>query len=562
MMINEVHIRKSARYFLLFLLALFFVIGTVASLPAQEIQASQGMVASAHPLASQAGLEILKKGGNAVDAALATAFALSVVEPNASGLGGGGFMVIRMADGSPAVTIDFREMAPGLTDTAFYYRTATSFDSLTRSGPYSIGVPGVAAGAELVLKKFGTLPLSEILKPAIRIAREGFEVSENLSSFIMDEYEMIQKYPATAAIFLKDGLPLMAGASLKNPDLASTYERLAEFGLSDFYQGTLAGTIVNGVRSAGGILTLDDLKKYQAIPRKPVTGSYRGYQIISTAPPTGGGTHLVEMLNVIERFDLSRYQQNSADYIHLLAETMKMVFADKNENMADPAFYEVPVQELTDKTYAAKLQGMIDMQRASFEYQAPQLVVRESGSTTHLSVVDKDRNVVALTQSLNQWFGSGITVEGTGILLNNHLRDFLFEPGKPNSIEPYKRPVSSIAPTILLKDGNPFLTIGTPGGTRIISALAQIIINIVDFTMSMDEAIEAPRVHAYGKILYVEGRIPGEVIAELELRGHKVRKRADYDHYFGGAQGIMIKYPENILVGGADSRRDGVAVGY
>jgi gamma-glutamyltranspeptidase/glutathione hydrolase len=528
---------------------------------AQDVVTVNGMVASAQPLASKAGLEILEKGGNAVDAAVATAFALSVVEPNASGLGGGGFMVIKMADSSEAITIDYREIAPGFATPQFYYQTVNSFDSLTINGAYSIGVPGVVAGLCLALKKYGTMTLSEVLLPAIQHAENGFNVTENFSAMIFQNYELIQRYPVTTAIYLKEGLPPEIGSLITNPSLAMTFEKIAAHGPDIFYSGQIGAAIIQEIKKFGGGFTKEDLKKYKAIIRQPVIGSYKRYEILSSSPPTGGGTHLVELLNILGQYDLKNYQHNSADYIHLLAEAMKIVLADKNANMADPEFYAVPTSKLTDKDYAASRMKFIDMKKASFSYLPPEWVERESGNTTHLSVVDKDRNIVALTQSINSWFGSGITVQGTGIILNNHLKDFQKIPGRPNSIEPYKRPVSSIAPTILLKDGMPFLTIGTPGGTRIISALAQIILNIVDFEMGMDEAIEVPRIHAYGKSLYLEGRIDSMVVKELETRGHNIKLRDDFDNYFGGAQGILIDEKENKLYGGADSRRDGFVVG-
>ncbi len=528
---------------------------------AQDVVASHGMVASAHPLASRAGLEILQQGGNAVDAAVATAFALGVVEPNASGIGGGGFMVIRTADGR-TVTIDYREVAPQKATADLYYRTSESFDSLTHHGPMSIGVPGTVAGLTLALEKYGTLPLSRVLQPAIRYAEEGFPVSAKLSDIIMQKYEIIQMFPATAAIYLDNGLPLMAGNVLKNPDLAATYRLLSDSGATAFYRGHLAREIVRQVQALGGILTMADLQQYRALEKTPVQGSYRGYHIVSSAPPTGGGTHLVELLNILEQTNVNSLGHNSADYLHLLAEAMKMVLADKAYNMGDPAFYRVPVEKLTSKAHAESLFTRIDMQHARFDYQPPHWIAPESRNTTHLSVVDSLGNVVALTQSINLWFGSGVVVEGTGILLNNHLRDFDKRPGHPNSIQPGKRPVSSIAPTIVLKGDAPFLTIGTPGGTRIIGALAQILVNIIDFGMGIDQAIEAPRIHAYKKTLHAEGRIPETVLETLKQRGHRVKVHDNYDAYFGGAQGILIDSETGELRGGADSRRDGVAMGY
>jgi gamma-glutamyltranspeptidase/glutathione hydrolase len=558
MKILKIPFRKSA-FILTGLLLLAANAGVVI---AQNVVATHGMVASAQPLASQAGVEILRKGGNAVDAAVATAFALGVVEPNASGIGGGGFMLIRMAVDDGVVNIDFRECAPAAADSALYYRYPGIFDSLTSRGALSIGVPGTVAGLCLALEKYGTMTLSQVLAPAIAYASHGFEVSENFAGMIFQNYDLLLRYPATGKIYLVDDLPLSAGSQITNPDLIHTYQVLALNGQEAFYRGEMATAIAEGVRQQGGILTTRDLQNYHVLKRSPVKGTYHGYRIFSAAPPTGGGTHLIELLNILENFDLVGQGHNSADYIHTLSEAMKIVFADKERNMADPAFYRVPVQQLTSKEYAVRRLTCIDPEHASFNYQSPEMVVRESGNTTHLSVVDKQGNMVALTQSINNWFGSGITVPGTGILLNNHLADFKAVPGQPNSIEPGKRPVSSIAPTLIIKDGKGFLSVGTPGGTRIISALAQIIINLVDFGMNIDEAIEAPRIHAEGQDLHLEGRIPETVREDLQKKGHHIKIHKDFDNYFGGAQGILIKTAEGKLTGGADSRRDGAVSGY
>jgi len=534
----------------------------VLPLRAQDVVARQGMVASAHPLASQAGLEILEQGGNAVDAMVATAFALGVVEPNASGLGGGGFMTIQMAGRSRGVTIDFRETAPAKATPQIYYHGKKSFSEMTHSGPLSVGVPGVPAGLDLALKKYGTMTLARVLAPAIRYAREGFVVSEKLAGLIIEKYDIISENPATAAIYLRDGLPLSAGQIITNPDLALTLEKLANRGVKCFYQGDIARAIVNEMEKQQGVLALCDLKNYRALEKQPVQGRYHGYRILSTAPPSGGGTHLVELLNILKGYDLKKMGQNSVPYIHVLAEALKICLSDKAANMADPAFYSVPVATLTSQKYADSRRKYIDLKKARFDYQAPAMLSRESNSTTHLSVIDKDGNMAALTQSINHWFGSGITVAGTGILLNNHLADFSSKEGLPNSIEPGKRPVSSIAPTLVLQGNQPFMSVGTPGGSRIIGALAQVILNVVDFNMSMDAAIEAPRIHAYKKTLHVEGRIPAEVIRGLEQLGHTVKIHPAFDNYFGGAQGILLQRNTQELHGGADSRRDGVAAGY
>ncbi|OQX87958.1 gamma-glutamyltransferase, partial [candidate division KSB1 bacterium 4484_87] len=462
---------------------------------AQDVQSNHAMVATAHPVASEVGVEILRQGGNAVDAAMAIAFALSIAEPNASGIGGGGFMLLKMADSNRAVMIDYREMAPMKATKKFYYENEKSFSDLARDGIYSIGVPGLVACAEKVLPKYGTMTLAQILQPAIRLCNSGIEVTEKLSGMIMDNLEKIAQFPATSKIYLKDMMPFEAGDTLRNPDLAKTFGKIAAGGGSVFYQGEIAKKICQTMQTYHGLMDSTDLKSYRAIERKPVTGTYRGYRIVSSAPPSGGGTFLIELLNIMEGYDVKKMGHNSAQYLHTLSEAMKLIFADKALNSADPDFYRIPVDTFVNKEYARRLRRRILPDKARFDYLPQQISVRESNSTSHFSVVDEQGNAVALTQSINHWFGSGIVVEGTGILLNDHLHDFSDDPDSPNAIEPHKRPTSSIAPTIVLKDGKPIMVLGTPGGTRIISALAQIIMNVIDFGMSMDDAIEAPRIH-------------------------------------------------------------------
>lgn len=530
---------------------------------ADDAVAFHAMVASAHPIASAVGIEILQQGGNAVDAAIAVAFALSIAEPNASGIGGGGFMIIKMADQREPVMIDYREMAPGKATPGLFYQNDSSFHQLTQEGVVTaIGVPGLVAGADLALKNYGTLSLRTVLQPAIRLARYGVPVSQKLTAIIAENYEKIMKFPATASIYLSNDMPLEPGTILRNEDLARSLELLAEHGPDMFYRGEIAERIVSAVKDQGGILELQDFNAYQAKQRKPVIGTYRGYQIISASPVTGGGTHLIELLNIMEGFKLKKMGHNAAEYIHLLAEAMKMVYADKAINTGDPDFCFVPVEKFIAKKYARQLRKKINKTTARFDYIPPNCILLESNSTSHLSVIDEHGNMVALTQSINNFFGSGLVVPGTGILLNDHLSDFDDRPGRPNSIAPYKRPTSSIAPTIILKKNKPFMTLGTPGGTRIISALAQIIMNVIDFGMSMDEAIEAPRVHCFNNVLHVEGRIPMETIERLRSMGHTVKIHPDFDNYFGGAQGILVELKTKLLYGGADSRRDGVAIGF
>jgi len=526
-----------------------------------DVAARKAMVASAHPAATAVGVEILRKGGNAVDAAVAVAFALSLAEPNASGVGGGGFMIVRMA-GSEPVMIDYRESAPAGATPERYYAPGVDFAARTAEGPDAIGVPGLVAGAALALDKFGTMTLAEVLAPAVRLAREGISVSPKLNGMIVDEMEKISKFPAAATIYLPDGLPLEAGSVLKNEDLAATLERIAAGGARAFYEGPVAEAIAAEMNRLGGVLGAEDLRTYQAKLREPVKGTYRGWDIVTAAPPTGGGTHLVELLNIVETFDVKGLGSGSARLLHVLAEAMKMTFADKAANSGDPDHFVLPVATFTDKAYARRLAARIREGEARFDYAPPSLVIPESESTSHLSVADEKGNVVALTQSINSFFGSGVVVPGTGVLLNNHLADFDKAAGGPNAIGPGRRPASSIAPTVVLRDGKPVLVIGTPGATRIVSALAQIIVNIVDFGLGLDEAIEAPRIHCLTKTLALEGRFPADVVEALKSWGHPVKLYPDWDNYFGGAQAILIDGRNKRLYGAADSRRDGFAAGY
>jgi gamma-glutamyltranspeptidase/glutathione hydrolase len=503
----------------------------------------------------------LKAGGNAIDAAVATAFALSVVEPNASGPGGGGLVLCKMANQPDIMMLDYREKAPSQIRPETYYRTPQSFDSLSLIAGPVVGVPGMVAGLFLLHEKFGALSIEKVLQPAIELGVKGLEVTENFASIITLKYDLIVNNQATAQIYLKDFIPPEAGSIITNPDLSGTMRLLAEKGSGEFYSGQIAADIVKSVRDNGGLMILEDLNQYRPEFRQPVRGTYRGYRIVSSAPP-GSGAFLIQLLNIMEGYDLKGLNRNSAAYIHQFAEAMKMVFHDRAACLGDPDFSPIPVDKLIAKDYAATLRKMITPKKARFDYQPMQMATDESGSTSHLSVVDRDGNIVALTQTINYFFGSGITVPGRGMLLNNEIMDFSSKPELPNSIAPDKRPASSMSPTIVFKQDRPVLTIGSPGAKRIISALAQTLINMIDFNMSMDDAIEAPRIHAIGQKLYVEARISPDIIEQLKAWGHKVVLKDDFDNYFGGAQGIFIDPETGILHGGADSRRDGVAVGY
>lgn len=528
---------------------------------AQSVVAEHGMVASANPLATSAGVEILKMGGNAADAAVAVAFTLGVVEPNASGIGGGGFLLYSDASDGEVYMLDFRETAPASFKPEMLYGKDGDGVLKNNSSILAVGVPGTVSGLLALHRKEGVLSLEEDLKPAIKYAEEEFEVSEKFADMIMSNYDKISANENTAHHYLIDELPPMPGEQLKNLELAAAYREIAKKGSKAFYRGKISKSITHVSQEHDGLLTRKDLRRYKTQNKVPVQGRYRGYEIFSSTAPAGG-IQIIQLLNILEGYDLSNYTQMDPSYLHLLAEAMKMVYVDKSATMGDPDFVHVPVGELTSEAHADKLRQRINPEHARFDYTYSQTLEPESGSTTHFSIVDEDGNMVALTQSINHWFGTGITDNHYGVLLNDHLKDFAKDPNSPNALEPKKRPASSLAPTLIFKDGKPYLTIGTPGATRIISALVQIIVNVIDFGMDIDAAIEAPRIHAMGDKLYAEKRFSVEVFDSLRAKGHTLEIKGEFDNYFGGAQGILIDPVNGTLRGGADSRRDGNAEGY
>lgn len=523
------------------------------------------MAVSAHPLSSQIGLEILKQGGNAVDAAVAMALALGVVEPNASGIGGGGFILIFLAPSRNIVTIDYRETAPLRATPDMYRLTAEGkvVDDETAIGPKSVAVPGTLAGLTTALRKYGTMSLKDVIAPAIQLAEEGYPVSKTLNGLMKENFEKLQQFPAAAQIYLKDGLPYEVGDRIALKDLAKTYRLIAEKGPDAFYRGELGEAIEKEMKASGkGLITREDLAVYNPVMRTPIRGSYRGYEIISMSPPSSGGTHIIQLLNILEGYDIAKIGPNTSHGIHIMAEAMKRVFADRRRYMGDPDFVDVPVKGLTSKVYASELRKEISSDTAGQKIPAGNPVPYESGGTSHLSVVDRQGNLVALTQTINYFFGSGVLVPGTGILLNNEMDDFDPKPGALNSVAAGKRPLSNMSPTLVLKDGKPFLSIGSAGATRIITALAQILMNIIDHGMNIQEAIDAARIHCLAGEIDMEGRIPKDVQQALTRKGHKLNVRQGMDLYFGGAQGVMIDPRTGLLFGGADPRRDGFAAGY
>lgn len=516
------------------------------------VTAASGMVASAHTLASEAGLKMLRAGGNAVDAAVAAAFAVGVVEPNATGIGGEGMMLIHLASSRRTIAVDYRSTAP---------RTAKYAGAVPANGHAAVAVPGTVAGLVLAQGKYGRLKLATVVGPAVQLAERGFVVSSTLAGILADNFEEIGKNEPLARILCPGGLPLEPGDTLRNPDLASTLRRIGSGGADVFYKGAIADRIAAEMAATGGFISREDLASYRAIEREPVRGSYRGYQIVS-APPPVAGLSVVEILQILDQLSLDEAPHLSARHVHLFAEAMKRGFADYNAFVGDPGFTEVPVRRLLSADYARQRAAEIDVAKVSTTVGAGRLVQEEPPSTTSLSVVDRRGNMVALTQTISDFFGAKVVVEGTGILLNNEMKNF--SALGPNRMEPGKRMRTAIAPTIVLRAGRPFATIGTPGGTRIISTMALLLSNLIDYRMGIQEAIEAPRFHARDTSgeLAIEARVPPRTEQALADMGYRLRKMGAYDLFFGGAQGIVIDARTGRRMGGADPRRDGAVVGY
>ncbi len=535
-----------------------------AEKPIPAPRPKSGMVASANPLSSRVGFEILEKGGNAIDAAVAAAFALGVAEPFASGIGGGGFMLIYLAKNKEVVSLDYREKAPLRAALKIYQGPDGQFiEDKMLEGHTAVAVPGTLAGLSAALKKYGTMDLKTVIEPAAEIAEKGYPVSPLLNSMMESNLQKLSRFPAAARIYLKNGLPYRVGDHIDLKDLAETYRLIGEKGPDTFYQGGIADAIEKEMKWGKGLVTKEDLAAYRPVWRGPVRGSYRGYEMFSMGPPSSGGTHVIEILNILEGYDMAHLGLNTPESIRLMAEAMKRVFVDREKFMGDPDFVKVPLEELLSKEHAASLRKAMEKIEPNGKRIAENLPFKESPQTTHLSIVDGEGNLVALTQTVNSFFGSGVVVPGTGILLNNEMNDFTPRNGAPNSIEPGKRPVSSMSPTLVLKEGRPYLTIGMPGATRIITVLPQILINIIDHKMSIQKAIEAPRIHCMAnEEIFIESRIPETVRNALIKAGCQLTVKKDFDLYFGGAQGVMIDPGTGKLHGGADPRREGSVMGF
>jgi gamma-glutamyltranspeptidase/glutathione hydrolase len=564
------------------LLAISLLAGCATTLPVvAEVEASRGgIVVSAHALASEAGAVMLRKGGNAVDAAVATAFAISVVEPFSAGIGGGGFLLV----GTPAdevggqyeiEALDFRERAPKLATRGLYLdeegkvRKRASLD-----GHLAVGVPGTVAGLFEVHRQYGKLPWSELLEPAVGYGREGFEVSEIFVGRLEGRLEVINRNRAAREIFTRDGAALAVGDLLVQEELGRTLEILAQKPES-FYRGEVGEAIASDMAARGGLVTLEDLRDYRPVWREPVCGLFRQVRVCAMPPPSSGGVHLIEILNIIGDTDLRLWGRESADTLHLLAEAMRIAYADRAMHLGDPNFVEVPVKELTSREYGNRRRGEIDLERARLSAEVRAATAEELGSlrresedTTHLTVVDRDGLVVSLTYTVNGSFGAAVVAAGTGILLNNEMDDFAAAPDSPNlyglvggeanAVAPGKTPLSSMTPVIATRDGVLVLAAGSPGGSRIITAVLQVLLNVVEFGMNAGEAVSAPRIHHQwlpDRLFVEEGGFDDEVLAQLGRRGHEIQLRRGW-----GNANVVVRTEDGLLEGAADPRGEGGAV--
>lgn len=540
------------------------------------VSARQAMVGSTDAYASDAGLAILKKGGNAVDAAVAVGFALAVTHPQAGNIGGGGLMVIRFADGK-STTIDYREMAPAkATRDMFLDAQGNPVSERSLVGPLAAGVPGAVAGMAYAQKKYGKLPLADVMAPAIALAGRGFVIGPSLARSLASPFtrKLLGRFEESTRVFYKaGGVPYEAGETLVQPDLAATLTLIARLGPDGFYKGKTADLIAAEMTRSGGLITQADLAAYTPMEREPVTGTYRGYDIISMPPVSSGGVALIELLNILEGFPIKELGPNSSKTMHLMAEAERRVFADRSEWLGDPGFYKVPLRGLSSKSYAESLRKTIDPTKAT-----PSEAVKpgkptdfESTQTTHYSVIDAEGTAVSTTTTINGGYGNGQVVKGAGFLLNNEMDDFSAKPGTPNmfgmlggaanAVEAGKRPLSSMTPTIVIKDRQPFLIVGSPGGSRIITTVLQVIVNVIDHGMDVQEAVDAPRFHHqwYPDEIRIERQgFPVDVREALQKLGHTIAEQGD----MGDVHAILVDPKTKTRYGASDPRMDGRTVGY
>ncbi len=529
------------------------------------VQGKKGMVVTSHFLATESAQEVLKKGGNAIDAAVTAAFSLAVTQPRSGNIGGGGFMLISSEKNNEVVAIDYREKAPaGATVDMFLDKEGNADSKRSRYSHLAAGVPGTVAGLALSLEKYGTISLKEAMTPAIKLAGEGFVVTPHFSDGLKEKQEMLKKWPSSAKVFYKpDGSTYEPGEVFVQKELAATLQRIADKGAREFYEGTTAEMLVAEMTGHGGLITMEDMKSYAPTIRQPVHGSYRGYDIYSMSPPSSGGVHVVQILNILEGYPVAEYGHNSALTIHLMAEAMRRAYADRSVFLGDADFVKVPLKGLIAKDYAAKIRASIDPGKATpSDTIAPgKPQPYESNETTHFSIVDAFGNAVSNTYTINFSYGSGIVVEGAGFLLNNEMDDFSAKPGVPNAygllggeankVEPNKRMLSSMSPTIVKDKGKNFLVTGSPGGSRIITTTLQVIMNVIDHGLNIQSAVTAPRIHHQWlpDELRIEEGISPDTVKLLQGMGHDVQQK----EAMGAIQSIMVK--DGVMYGAADPRR-------
>ncbi|GJQ64118.1 MAG: gamma-glutamyltransferase [Melioribacteraceae bacterium] len=558
------------RTFFSLIILVLFTFSTSIGASGDPVRAENGMVVSASKLASDIGIEILKKGGNAIDAAVATGFALAVAYPTAGNLGGGGFMVIHLAD-SLNTTIDFREKAPKNAFRDMYLDSnGVYLPELGREGFTSSGVPGSVEGLLYALNHYGTMKIHEVIEPAIKLAEEGIVLEYRLAESISSNTNRFLEYPSSAKIFTKNGNPYEENDTLIQKDLARALQLISENGRDGFYKGHVAKLIAEHSKKSGGFITEQDLADYQCVERTPIYGYYKGFDIVTMGPPSSGGIAITQALNALENFNWEKSDWNSSEYIHTLVEILKRVYADRAEHLGDVDYYPVPVDWLTSKLYAQEIvTGIADTATPSEKVNPGIPIPEESEETTHYSVVDKYGNAVSTTVTLNSSYGNKIVVEGAGFLMNNEMDDFSAKPGTPNqfgllgseanSIEPGKRMLSSMTPTIVLKQGKPYFVTGSPGGSTIITVVLQTILNVIDFEMDVEQTLYAPRIHHQwmpDKIYFEEYGLSKDVIENLERRGHIMGNI----RVLGRAEGILIF--DDYFTGTTDPRGYGKASGY
>jgi len=564
---------KRLRTFALLVLISFVVVLRSPAASREPVRAKKGMVVAADPIAANVGLKILRQGGNAVDAAVAVGFALAVTYPGAGNIGGGGFMVMRFADGT-VKSLDYRETAPAAAKRdMFLDKNGNFLEQKSTHGHLACGVPGSVAGLMYAQRRYGRLTRAQVMKPAIDLAEKGFHLHYRLAEDLERMIPEFSAYKSSKRTFTKNGRPYGEGDLFKQRDLAATLKRIRDKGRDGFYTGQTAKLIVAEMKRGGGLITLKDLEDYASVIRDPVRGTYRGYEVISAGPPSSGGVVLIQMLNMLEGYNLEQYGWNSSKAVHRMAEVMRRAYADRAEFLGDPDFVKMPLAWLTSKKYAAQRRATIDTAKATPSDQISHgIQVSEKDHTTHYSVVDRFGNCVSVTTTLNDAFGSKVVVTGAGFLLNDEMDDFSAKEGVPNeyglvgssanAIEPNKRMLSSMTPTIILKDGKPFMVIGSPGGSTIMTTVLQAIVNVIDFKMTIQEAIDAPRIHHQwlpDHISYEERALSQDAVENLRAMGHSLHLR---ENTTGLAEGILFDRKRGLIFGATDPRGYGEAVGY